>query len=152
MAISLDPEEIVLVNLTGSIRTTVFPFLELITFTGLIWMGIGFLDGPGAQLFPDTVMRNSCVGVWVFLVLWRFVLPLLASRRQLLLVTDQRIVVRQPRLRTQMSTIPMDAIQAVTRRRRSLALSLYGQSRPMVVAEVPKTKQVVKAIESALFD
>lgn len=114
--LSIKPDEQVLVDMTAPNSNLVFPFLEVVLLTGLAWMGIGWLDNPhnlaqlNTGLLDPALLHNSVVVVWMLLVIWRFVLPLLRNRKQRFIVTNQRIVARPAKLTAKVDSIPLHQV------------------------------------------
>lgn len=154
--LAIKPDEQVLVDMTAPTSALVFPFLEVILLTGVAWMGIGWLDNPynlpelATSVFDPVLLRNSVVTVWLVLVVWRFVLPLLRSRKQRFIVTNQRIVARPAKLTAKVDSIPLGQVLDVARRRKGISLAVRGFSYPLYFGGVPKSKKVVGAIKAAL--
>lgn len=154
--LAIKPDEQVLVDMTAPTSALVFPFLEVILLTGVAWMGIGWLDNPynlpevATGVFDPVLLRNSVVTVWLVLVVWRFVLPLLRSRKQRFIVTNQRIVARPAKLTAKVDSIPLGQVLDVARRRKGISLAVRGFSYPLYFGGVPKSKKVVGAINAAL--
>ena len=140
--------EVVRADLTAPLHTLTFPTLELILVTGLSWMLIGWLDQPGSTVDPQ--LRNGVVLVWALLALWRFVWPLLKSRRRRFVVTDQRLVVRAGEFRSRADSIPFRDIRSVQRRRSGIFLAISGYDRPLYFPDVPRAKRVAALIEESL--
>ena len=59
-------------DVSAPFRALIFPFLELILITGLLWIAIGWCDVQAV----DPMLRNGLVAVWALLGIWRFVIPL----------------------------------------------------------------------------
>ena len=154
--LAIAPNENVLVDMTAPLTALVFPFLEVVLLTGVAWMGIGWLDNPynlpepATGVFEPVLLHNSVVTVWLLLVVWRFVLPLLRSRKQRFIVTDQRIVARPANLTAKVDSIPLGQVLDVARRRKGISLAVRGFSYPLYFGGVPKSKKVVGAINAAL--
>ena len=154
--LAIKPDEQVLVDMTAPTSTLVFPFLEVILLTGVAWMGIGWLDNPpslpdlAAGVFGPVLLHNSVVTVWLVLVVWRFVLPLLRSRKQRFIVTNQRIVARPAKLTAKVDSIPLGQVLDVARRRKGISLAVRGFSYPLYFGGVPKSKKVFGEINNAL--
>ena len=154
--LSIKPDEQVLVDMTAPNSNLVFPFLEVVLLTGLAWMGIGWLDNPhnlpqlNTGLFDPALLHNAVVAVWMLLVVWRFVLPLLRNRKQRFIVTNQRIVARPAKLTAKVDSIPLHQVLDVARRRKGISLAVRGFSYPLYFGGVPKSKKVVSEIKNAL--
>ncbi|RNE48778.1 hypothetical protein [Corynebacterium alimapuense] len=140
--------EVVRVDLTSPLRALTFPVLELILITGLCWMAIGWLDRP--EQLVDIRLRNSVVWVWAALATWRFVLPLLRSRRRRFMLTDRRLIVRAEGFRAPVDSIPLRDIRTIQRRRNAISLSIQGLPRPLYFSGIPRAKKVTSLIESSL--
>ena len=154
--LSIKPDEQVLVDMIAPNSNLVFPFLEVVLLTGLAWMGIGWLDNPhnlaqlNTELLDPALLHNSVVAVWMLLVVWRFVLPLLRNRKQRFIVTNQRIVARPAKLTAKVDSIPLHQVLDVARRRKGISLAVRGFSYPLYFGGVPKSKKVVGEIKNAL--
>ena len=70
--------EIKRADVSAPFRALIFPFLELILITGLLWIAIGWCDVQAV----DPMLRNGLVAVWALLGIWRFVIPLYKARRK----------------------------------------------------------------------
>lgn len=141
-------EERVLVDLTSSLHSLTFPVLELILITGLFWIGLGYLDRPDVEAAME--LRNAVVVLWAGLATWRFLLPLVRSRRRRFMVTDRRVVVRAGRFRARVDSIPLHQIYRVNRRRNRISLAIAGYDRPLYFRDIPKAKKAVATIERSL--
>ncbi|MBV7282787.1 hypothetical protein [Corynebacterium sp. TAE3-ERU30] len=152
----VDNRERCIFDATTPVTGLTFPALELVLWTGLAWIAIGFFDrlpgSPGYEqvgYFPAET-RGLVLLLWVLLVLWRFVLPVVRARRRRFTVTTQRVVVRGPALRARSQSIGMRYIYRASKQRGAVVLEVAGQPHPMVFRGVPKSKQAVKAINSVL--
>lgn len=143
----LGPGEVVRADLTAPLRTLTFPALELFAITGAWWIGIGWIDAGHLPL--DVHQRNLLVLGWMLVVCWRFLLPLVRSRRQRFIITNQRILVRAPKLRAPLDSIALRDVRGARRTRRGIALSLVGYQRPLFFPDVPKAKKAVALIEES---
>lgn len=127
------------------LSTLVFPFLELIVVTALSWMLIGWMDVHGV----DTGTRNFVVLVWFLLALWRFVWPLVRSRRQRFVVTNKRVLyVRGGRGNTE--SIPLAQIRDARRSRGGVSIGVFGYPQPVYFPDVGKSKRVEELIRRQL--
>ncbi|WP_092255893.1 PH domain-containing protein [Corynebacterium cystitidis] len=127
-------------DMCAPLSTLVFPFLELLLITGVAWIVIGFMDQP--ESIVDTRLRNAVVGVWALLGLWRFVLPLIRSRRQRFVVTNKRILARSGELRPRVDSIPLHQIHSVRRHKGGINVAVYGFDRPVYFPHVGRAKRV----------
>ncbi len=143
-------QEVVFVDLTSPFAALTYPLLELVVITGVMWMGIGYLDSPNAPWIVDVNLRNGLVGVWALLLIFRFVLPVARLRSRRFIVTNRRITLRGPSFRSSVHTIPLQAVKGVGRRRSTISLAVRGHDRPVVIPDVPRSRKVQARIEEAL--
>jgi len=133
-------------DVSAPFRALVFPFLELILITGVLWIAIGWCDAQGV----DPMLRNGLVVLWAGLSTWRFLIPLYRARRKRFIVTNQRIVARPAKLTAKVDSIPLGQVLDVARRRKGISLAVRGFSYPLYFGGVPKSKKVVGEINNAL--
>lgn len=152
----VDSRERCLFDVTTPLSGMLFPVLELILWTGLCWIGIGFFDRlPGSLgyeqvgYFPAET-RSVLLLVWIILVSVRFVLPLLRARHRRFTVTDQRIVFRSGKLASRPQSIPLRTVYRAYKQRTSVVVDVVGAGQPLVFNKVPKGKQAVSAINTAI--
>ncbi|MDO5031137.1 hypothetical protein [Corynebacterium sp.] len=131
--------ETVRVDVTAPFRTLLFPFLELILVTGVAWIAIGWADVRGI----DVALRNGLVALWVVLAVWRFVIPLIKSRRRRFIVTNLRVIARDG---GHIDSIPLRDIRGARRRRGGISLAIHGYEQPMYFPSVPKAKRVEEVL------
>jgi len=137
--------EIVLADVCAPLSSLTIPLLEVIMLTGVAWMAIGWMDvTPGV----DSLLRNAVVGVWALIVLWRFVGPVMASRRRRFVVTDKRILARGKR--GAVDSIPHRQIHSVRRHRGGISVAVYGYDRPIYFERVGKSRAVEKVLQAQL--
>lgn len=137
--------EQVLADVCAPLSTLTFPLMELIVITGVAWIAIGWMDvTPGI----DPALRNLVVVLWALLALWRFVGPLVASRRRRFMLTDRRILARGRR--GAVDSIPLEQIHSARRVRGGISVAVYGYDRPLVFEQVGKARAVDKALQKAL--
>lgn len=147
----LQPGEWVRADVTSPPAVLGFPLLELIAYTGLIWMGIGYLDNPYG-VFSDPLLRQGLVLLWAVLVIWRFVLPLAKARRRRFVVTDRRIIARSDSLRPRVDSIPLRDVHSVRRVKGGLSVAVFGFDRPLYFPNVGKVRKTETAVKHALED
>lgn len=138
-------DEVVLADVCAPVSTLTIPLLELVLITGVAWMAIGWMD---VTPHVDPAMRNLVVLLWALLALWRFVGPLVASRRRRFVVTDKRILARGRR--GAVDSIPLRQIHSVRRERGGLNVAVYGYAQPIRFERVGKTRAVEKTIKAQL--
>ena len=119
--------------------------MELIVITGVAWIAIGWMDvTPGI----DPALRNLVVALWALLALWRFVGPLVASRRRRFMLTDRRILARSAR--GAVDSIPLRQIHSFRRQRGGLSIALWGFDQPVFFPQVGKARAVERALDESL--
>ncbi|WIM68244.1 hypothetical protein QP027_02250 [Corynebacterium breve] len=140
----LGKDEYARVDMCAPISTLFFPFLELVLITGLLWIVVGFMDQPGQVI--DMQLRNGVVLLWAFLAFWRFVLPLMRSRRQRFVVTNKRVLARTGSLKPRVDSIPLQQIHSARRYKGGISIAVYGLDRPVYFPNVGRTKRVEQAL------
>lgn len=140
---AIGEDEVVLADVSAPITTLVFPLLEAVVITGVVWIAIGWFD-VNTEL--DPLMRNLIVCTWVLLVVWRFIVPISRARRRRFVVTDRRVLSRGPR--GAVDSIPRQHIHSARRAKGGISLSVYGFERPVFFDQVGKPKQLEKIINS----
>lgn len=138
-------DETVLADVCAPLSSLTFPLLELVAVTGLAWMAIGWMD---VTPHFDPAMRNIVVAIWAILVVWRFVAPLVSSRRRRFVVTDKRVLARGRR--GAVDSIPLRQIHSVRRESGGLWVALYGYAQPVRFDDVGKTRAVEKTLRALL--
>lgn len=142
--IKLGRGEVVLADMAPPMTALVFPFLELIVITALSWMAIGWMDANGV----DVAFRNAAVAVWAVLALWRFVLPLVRSRRQRFVVTNKRVLYIG---RGRSESIPLAQIRGARRYRGGMSIAVFGYGQPVYFPNVGRAKRVEELIHQQLL-
>lgn len=137
--------EVVLADVSAPLSTLIFPLLELVVLTGISWIAIGWMDAT-PEIPP--VLRNLIVALWVLIVLWRFLVPLLRTRRRRFIVTDRRVLARGRS--GSVDSIPLRQINSVRRSRGGIDLGIYGFGSPIHFEHVGKSRQVEKVLHSRL--
>lgn len=153
MGIRLAPGEHTYVNVTATMRAMVFPTLELLLISGVMWMLIGYFDripvydefGEQTGLTLGVQGRNILVLIWMLLCVLRFFLPLIRVCRSCLIVTNYRVLLRAPGLTTSMDTIPIQSIHSAGRRGNNITLNIHGFG-PVHLQNMPRTKKVAQTI------
>lgn len=147
----LQPGEWVRADVTSPPAVLGFPLLELIAYTGVIWMAVGYLDNPHSPAF-DPALRRALVVGWAVLVTWRFVLPLVKTRRRRFVVTDRRVIARADTLRPRVDAIPLRDIHSVRRTKGGLSIAVFGLDRPLYYPHVGKTRRTETELRHAIDD
>ena len=138
-------DEVVLADVCAPLSSLTIPLLEIVLATGVAWMAIGWMD---VTPHFDPAMRNIVVLIWAILALWRFVAPLVSSRRRRFVVTDKRVLARGRR--GAVDSIPLRQIHSVRRERGGLWVALYGYAQPVRFDDVGKTRAVEKTLRAQL--
>ena len=135
--IRFDPDEEVLAELSPSRKSTVFPVLEFVVITGVVWLGVGLVDSYLADLarqwlgyvpesiasVPDLVGeqdagaataalwgRRALLVAWVWLSWRRCLRHLLFRSRSRMILTDRRLVTATGHMRSQIGEVPLSHI------------------------------------------
>ena len=137
-------DEVVLADVCAPLSSLTIPLLELVLITGVAWMAIGWMD---VTPYIDPAVRNATVLVWALVALWRFVGPVVASRRRRFIVTDKRILARGKR---GVDSIPLRQIHSVRRDHGGLTVAVYGFAQPIRFEQVGKARAVEKTLQRAL--
>ncbi|HIW92201.1 MAG TPA: hypothetical protein H9870_11135 [Candidatus Corynebacterium avicola] len=175
--IRFDPDEEVLAELSPSRRSTMFPVLEFVVITGVVWLGIGLLDAYLANVatqwlgyvpekvttVPDLIegqdVGGATAAVWgrrALLVAWawlswrRCLRHLLFRFRSRMILTDRRLVTATGHLRSQIGEVPLSHIAEVRHRGSDVSVYLRGGGRPLVLRDVPFTKKFAKLLRSRI--
>lgn len=143
---SMGQGEVARVDVTAPFRALTFPLLELVLVTGVSWIGIGWLDARAT----DPVLRNALVLLWAVLVVWRFVLPVVRTRRKRFVVTNRRVIARAEGLRAATDSIPLMDIVGVRRRRGGISLAIRGYDQALYFPDLPRTKKIERIIAAQL--
>ena len=151
------PGEHVLVDVRAPLREMIFPFLETVLVTGVLWIVIGWFDaadagryGVGPLRLPPE-WRNGFVFLWAVLVVWRFVLPLLRKRRRRMIVTDHRIIFRADGFRARPRTLAISAVTWAEKERGLLAVYLRDSDLPVYYSGLPKIRKIARMINDPLI-
>ena len=130
-------------DVSAPFRALIFPFLELILITGLLWIAIGWCDVQAV----DPMLRNGLVAVWALLGIWRFLIPLYKARRKRFIVTNRRVIAREGR---NIDSIPLQDIRGARKRRGGVSLAIHGWDRAMYFPNVAKPKRWQRLLMIAL--
>lgn len=144
-AIGLAPGETPIMDYTAPLSTMTYPLLELVATTGLGWMAAGFVDRQG-DAGPLAPLRGAILLLWFLVVVWRFVLPLVAQRRRRFIVTSDRVIVRAAGLRTKAHSFSHRQVLAAERRRGTIWLTVYGLPTPLRCDGIPHSKKVATLV------
>lgn len=149
MSFGLGANEYARVDMSPPVRSLLFPFLELIVITGVIWIAIGWIDNP-ATGWVDPIVRNTLVFAWIALGAWRFGVPALKRHRGRFMITNRRILARPAEFRSKIDSIPLTDIRSVRRYKGGISIEIYGFDRPLYFPSIPKTKKVEEVLHQSL--
>lgn len=160
--IRFDDDEVILAELSPSRRSIVFPVLELILVTGVVWLLIGLIDAyladqalattgvvpgnPGEVADLPGVSGTASAAVWgrrFLLVLWvwaawrRCLRHLIRRQRSRIILTDRRLVTASGDWRSRVTDIPLAQVAEVRQRGRTVTVWVRGQYRPFRLTDVP---------------
>nr|WP_238597084.1 hypothetical protein [Corynebacterium heidelbergense] len=151
--ISFHPEERILAELSPTRRSVLFPVLELLLVTALVWMGIGLVDrylaSPEAMTEAAMWVRRLLLVAWAWLAWRRSLRFLLFRARTRIVLTDQRLLTASGHLRSWVSEIPLAHVVDARRRGSNVVVYVMGTHHPVVVQDVPHTKRFVSLLRQA---
>ncbi|MEJ6013555.1 hypothetical protein WG936_06870 [Corynebacterium sp. H127] len=132
-------------DLTAPLSSLTFPVIETLLLTTVCWMAIGWADNQGL-----VDLHNGIAVLWMLLIFWRLILPLLRLRRQRFAVTSERLIVRAPGFGSREDSIPLQHILGAYKKKGSLYVDVSGMSRPLIFPDVPKAKRVAAEINELI--
>lgn len=140
-----DDEEVVLDTNPVFARLT-WPLVELALITGVIWLLIGFIDGPRIAPGDMSAVRDLLVLAWPVLVAWRVGGPVAGWLGERFVLTDRRIIMRRGLLRPRVITVDLRSIRGVDRRGNILQLHVSPFGPPMAIRDIPATRKVARMV------
>lgn len=154
--------EVILADLSPSRRSVVFPVLELILVTGVLWLGVGALDAhlatvavtaagyvpenlgtvpdlPGAAgtALPALWGRRVLLVLWVWAAWRRCVRQLVFRHRSRIILTDRRLITASGAWRSTVGEIPLTEIVDVRHRGGTVQVWTRGYRVPLRLPDVP---------------
>lgn len=169
--VSFAPGEQILAELIPTRRSVLFPVLELLVITGLVWMGIGAIDRffdvlavrvTGDVIRPATLTpaslnnpvalgalwaRRGLLVLWVVLAWRRCIRHLLFRRRSRLVLTTHRLVTATGHVRSRLTEVPLPAVVDARRRGSSVSVYVEGSRQPLVLKHVPQSKRFTQLLQ-----
>ena len=145
----MEPGEVALLDVNPVFSRLVRPLVDLVVVTGVIWLLIGFIDGPYIGDGDLAGMRATLMLAWPVLLAWRVGGPVLDWLGRRLVVTDRRLLLRRGIVRPEITSIDLRSIRAVDRRGSMLAVSTRYWREPLVIEGVPGSRRVVRALPGA---
>lgn len=143
----LGRDEVMLADMSPPARTMLRPIIETVALTAVLWAVVGIMDRP--EYAVDPLVRNSAVALWALLVVWRFVWPLVRTRGNRFVVTNQRIVILFG-ASARVESIPLVQVRGARRYRGGMSLALIGYGAPMYIPNVGRAKRVEQIINARL--
>ncbi|MEJ4112000.1 hypothetical protein ACGE24_09130 [Corynebacterium kroppenstedtii] len=142
-------DEKLLVDVHSKRSTLIFPVLETILISGIIWAIIGMIDGAAGPFAGGGFrgIRQIIMGAWVLAVAWFFARPMMRWWRRRLVITNYRVVARFAT--NDIVDIPVNHITGVHRRRATLIFDVYRMP-PLVVNNVAKARRTKRVIDRCL--
>jgi hypothetical protein len=167
--------EVILAELSPSRRSVIFPVLELILATGVVWLLIGLLDAhltdeavrvagyvpdnlaevpglPGAAGTATAALwgRRVLLIVWVWIAWRRCIRYLLFRQRSRIILTDRRLVTASGDWRSRVVEIPLDQIVEVRQRGSTVNVWTRGYRVPVRLADVPYAADVAAMVDERI--
>ena len=151
----------ILAELSPSRRSILFPVLELVLATGVVWLLVGLLDAHLVDLatssgfvpehlseVPDIpgVDGSATAALWgrrLLLVLWvwiawrRCIRQLIFRQRSRIILTDRRLLTVTGHWRSRIGEVPLDQIVEVRRRGGTVSVWTRGYRAPLRLVDVP---------------
>ncbi|WP_130839588.1 hypothetical protein [Corynebacterium neomassiliense] len=167
------PEEVILADLSPSRRSVVFPVLELVLVTGVVWMLVGLLDahlagaavtavgyypgnpalvpglpGVSSTALPALWCRRILLVLWVW-VAWRRSLRRLVHRQRCrIILTDLRLVTASGDWRSRIGEVPLGSVVDARRRGRAVEVLTRFDRRPLRLVDVPYAAEFVAMLRA----
>lgn len=166
--IRFSPDEEVLAELSPSRRSTVFPVLELMVITAVVWLAVGlidsylgglavnwvgyvpgnigavpqFLDGSDATMATAALWgRRLLLVAWVWLSWRRCLRHLLFRARSRMILTDRRLITATGHLRSHIGEVPLAQVADVSVRGTDVRVFLRGGGQPVLLRDVPHARR-----------
>ncbi|WP_291479998.1 PH domain-containing protein [Corynebacterium sp.] len=175
--ITFAPDEEVLAELSPSRRSTLFPVLELVVITGLVWLAVGMLDSYLAELATTWVgyvpgnigdvpalvgdsdstaataalwARRAVLLAWAWLSWRRCLRHLLFRTRSRMILTDSRLITATGHMRSRIGEVPLSQIVDVGVHKSEVRVFLRGGGRPLVLRDVPYARRFARLLHSRI--
>lgn len=173
--VSFEPDEALLADLSPKRRSVLFPVLELIVITGLVWLGIGAIDAHfdsvaratfGTVYSPSSYVstmlpqdqtlvallwaRRLLLVAWVWMAWRRCIRHLVFRARSRMMLTNQRLITATGHLRSDIAQIPLGHVVDARHRGSDVAVYTMGARLPIVLHNVPKAKKFVRLLRQQI--
>nr|WP_120492119.1 PH domain-containing protein [Corynebacterium lactis] len=142
----MEPSEKILLDTNPTFGRLVWPLLELMVITGVVWLLIGLIDSSAMVGSGMQPVRNFLLIGWVVLILWRVVPPGLAWLGERFVLTDRRILLRRGLFRPRVTTVDLRSVRSVDRKGSALYLRTHYFGPALEVADVPSARKVAKMV------
>ncbi|WP_448852054.1 hypothetical protein [Corynebacterium sp. 335C] len=142
----MDPGEEVLLDVNPVFTDLVRPMVELAVITGVIWLLVGFIDGPYIGDGDLRGLRAMLLTAWPLLLAWRVGAPVLGWLGRRLVVTDRRLILRRGIVRPDIVVVDLRSVRGVGRRGSVLEVSTGPWRPPLVIEGVPGSRRVARVI------
>lgn len=169
--VTFAPDEALLADLSPNRSSVLFPVLELVVITGLVWLGVGLIDAHfdsvarntfGAVYAPPSAivamlpqdqtltallwLRRLLLVAWVWMAWSRCIKHLLFRARARMMLTNQRLITMTGHLRSEVGEVPLRHIVDARHRGSDVAVYTMGARLPMVMHNVPQAKKFVRLL------
>ena len=108
-------------------------------------MLIGWMDVHAV----DVALRNFVVLLWFLLAVWRFIWPVIRSRRQRCVVTNKRVIFMRGGP-GRVESIPLAQIRGASKFHGGINIGVIGYSQPVYFPHVGRAKRVEELIRRQL--
>ncbi len=152
--------EYVIVDTNPNFSQLLWPLLEVLALTGVIWLIIGLMDhsvfaGPAEAMAADPTaggspLRTGLIALWLILAAWRAAKPTAEWLSHRLVVTNFQIILRQGVFRRHCTIYDLRSIGNVEKQKKSVVLTVYPYGVPIAIDGIPKPRKVAKAIRQAI--
>lgn len=173
--IRFDQGEVILAELSPSRRSVVFPVLELILATGVVWLLIGLLDahlasvataavgqvpgnlgevpdlpGVGGSATAALRGRRVLLVVWAWIAWRRCVRHLVFRQRSRIILTDRRLITASGDWRSRVAEIPWSEVTEVRQRGSTVNVWTRGYRAPFRLVDVPYAGEVAAMVKERM--
>lgn len=173
--VSFAPDESLLADLSPNRNSVLFPVLELIIITGLVWLGIGLIDAHfdrvaratfGVVYAPPSLvatmlpqdqtllvlvwLRRLVLVAWAWLAWSRCIRHLVFRARARMMLTDQRLITATGHLRSEISEVPLAHVVDARHRGSDVAVYTMGARLPIVLHNVPQAKKFTRLLREQI--
>lgn len=170
--ITFEPGEEILAELSPNRRSLLFPVIELLLITGVIWVLIGLIDNyfdsealyhlgyalPVPSQLPNLIDdptylvaqwgRRGLVVLWIFLAWRRCGKQMVFRARSRMVLTNERLITATGHWRSQTAQVPLEYIVDARAKGSTVSVYVMGTRNPIVLRDVPFAKRFVRLIRS----